>query len=122
MSQEPRVIAVVDDDEAVRESLVAVLEISGYRVACFPSGPDFLQDAALNDSHCVILDINLPGMDGWQILREVRAQRGQVPVVMISGGNREPVPPGGGPAADAYLRKPVRRDIVLQTLSRLIGD
>ena len=71
-------ILIVEDDTAVRDSLRMVLEIYGYAVEIFASGEALLAYEDLGDSHCVILDVNLPGQADWKPWRGVR-------IVVISG-------------------------------------
>jgi two-component system response regulator FixJ len=76
---------VVEDDEAVRISLQALLEILGHRVTTFAAGEEFLARADMNPGNCVILDVNLPGASGLEILKRLRDGGNLMPAFVMSG-------------------------------------
>jgi two-component system response regulator FixJ len=77
-------IYIVDDDEAVRESLQLLLEASGYTVRTYASAPAFLEAAAGLDFGCLIVDLQMPEMDGLELQRRL-AERGiALPVVVVT--------------------------------------
>jgi two-component system response regulator FixJ len=78
-------IFVVDDDVAVRDSLSTLLQIEGYGVAVFSDGHGFLAAAKQRTPACIILDVNMPGRSGLDILRELNAQHYPAPIFIISG-------------------------------------
>lgn len=79
------VIAVVDDDDAMRESLKALLRSAGLRAEVFASGMDFLESGVLERVDCLVLDVDMPGMSGPE-LQQVLNERGcRVPIVFITG-------------------------------------
>jgi two-component system response regulator FixJ len=78
-------IYIVDDDQAVRDSVQSLLEIYGYEVQTFPSGAAFLHDFDGRGGACVIADVFMPGMSGIELLRALRKSRPDIPVIMISG-------------------------------------
>lgn len=77
-------IAVVDDDTRLLESLGNLFESAGYTVRTFSSARALL-DAGLSDVDCLITDIGMPGMDGFQLHAAVRRLRPELPVFLISG-------------------------------------
>ena len=77
-------IAVVDDDEYLRESLQDLLNELGYRVMAFASGEEFLASEVLGHTECVILDIAMPGMSGPELQRELMTRRLAIPVIYIT--------------------------------------
>lgn len=82
---DPRpVIAVVDDDPRVLESLENLFESAGYTVATFASGP-LLLATDLARVNCLITDIGMPGMDGFQLLDIVKKARPELPVFLLTG-------------------------------------
>jgi FixJ family two-component response regulator len=83
MQHQP-LIAVVDDDESVRESLPDLLRELGFAVVAFASAEAFLASQATEACRCLILDISLPGMSGIDLQRELRRLRRSVPVVFIT--------------------------------------
>ena len=78
-------VAVVDDDDAVRDSLRFLLEIAGYAVATFASGAEFLKDAPLGDLTCLVVDQHMPDQTGLQLIGRLRAQGVDLPVALITG-------------------------------------
>ena len=78
------VVAAVDDDRRVRESVQSVLESAGYEAVTFESAEAFLKSGALSSVTCVIADVRLPGMDGTELQRRIRRERRQLPVILIT--------------------------------------
>lgn len=82
---EARVIAVVDDDEAVRESLAFLLTISGHNVVAFGSAAEFLQNCKLDRVAGLILDHHMPQQTGLELLATLRGQGEMMPVLLVTG-------------------------------------
>jgi FixJ family two-component response regulator len=78
------VVAAVDDDFRVRESLKSLLESVGYTPLVFSSAEEFLQSGTLATAMCVISDVRMPGMDGIELQRRIRRERPTLPVILIS--------------------------------------
>ena len=78
------VISVVDDDASVRAATSKFLRSHGYTVQAFSSAEDFLQSGRLNDTSCVIADLQMPGMSGLELLKMIRAQGYGVPFIFIT--------------------------------------
>lgn len=78
-------VAIVDDEIAVREATASLLRSAGLRVASFASAEHFLRCASADGAGCLILDINLPGMNGLQLQQLLRRQGNNVPVIFITG-------------------------------------
>jgi FixJ family two-component response regulator len=79
-----RVVAVVDDDPAVLDSLQDLLESRGYSVRSFLSAEEFLEGDAPLLIGCLISDIELPGMDGWSLETLVLDRRPQMPIIFVT--------------------------------------
>jgi FixJ family two-component response regulator len=80
----PPLVAVVDDDESVRESLPDLVREFGFAVEAFPTAEDFLASHCLGRAGCVILDIAMPGMSGTDLQRELIHLGRQIPIVFIT--------------------------------------
>ena len=78
-------IAVVDDDERVLESLKTLLESADHSVRVVGSAAALLGDDCLASIDCLISDIDMPAMDGFELVRQVRAARPALPVILITG-------------------------------------
>jgi FixJ family two-component response regulator len=77
-------VAVVEDDQSVLESLEGLLGSAGYEAVLYSSGEDFLSSGRLGDIHCLISDIGLPGINGIELLREIQARCPGLPVIVIT--------------------------------------
>jgi FixJ family two-component response regulator len=77
-------VAVVDDDSRVLESLEDLLESAGYATRVFPSAREFLQSGVLGSIGCLISDIRMPDVDGWQLLAVATRERPNLPVILIT--------------------------------------
>ena len=80
-----RRILVIDDEKAIRDSLKMILEYDGYECLLAPSGQTGLSVISHDAPDLVFLDIKMPGLDGLEVLREIRSLDQGMPVVMISG-------------------------------------
>jgi FixJ family two-component response regulator len=78
-------IFVVDDDPAIRDTLSMVLTAGGYRVICFADGAALLAVARTQTPSCMLLDVNIPGKSGLDILKELHGEDYPAPIFMISG-------------------------------------
>jgi len=86
-------VAVVDDDESVRESLPDLLREFGYAARAFSSAEAFLASDCVGQARCLILDIAMPGMSGPDLQRELRRRRQEIPIVFITAHQDETVRP-----------------------------
>ena len=80
----PPLIAVVDDDESVRESLPDLLREFGFAARTFSSAEDFLASDCLDQTRCLILDIAMPGMSGPGLQSELKLRRREIPIIFIT--------------------------------------
>jgi len=79
------VVAVVDDDQSVLQSLEYLLESADYAVRLFVSATAFLESGRLSEVDCLISDVDMPGTDGFELVRLVRAAHPQLPIILITG-------------------------------------
>ncbi|MBO6938656.1 MAG: response regulator transcription factor [Deltaproteobacteria bacterium] len=99
-------VLLIDDDEELTELLVSYLGAEGFEVAVAHDGPTGLERASSEDHEMVVLDVMLPGMNGFDVLRELR-QRSRVPVLMLTArGEDVDRIVGLELGADDYLAKP----------------
>jgi FixJ family two-component response regulator len=77
-------VSVVDDDESIREALPDLLREFGFAVETFASAKEFLSFGRVAETHCLILDIAMPGMSGPDLQRELVLRRQEIPIVFIT--------------------------------------
>jgi len=80
-----RMVVIVDDDEAVRESLQFLLETAGFLVATFASGRECLQALRAEDAGCLVVDQHMPELTGLEFLAELRRRGVRLPALLITG-------------------------------------
>ena len=115
-------VLVIDDDPAVLELLQRSLKKNGFEVRCASSGAEGLRLARERRPSAITLDVMMPGMDGWSVLTELKAdpELADIPVIMLSiVEDRER---GFTLGATEYLTKPVDRDRLIRCLSRHLAD
>jgi two-component system response regulator FixJ len=110
-----RRVYVIDDDEAMRDSLQFMLDAANFQVSLFDSAHKFLESLSGIEFGCVVSDVRMPGIDGLALLRQLKARHGTLPVIIMTGNGDVPL------AVEAmklgavdFLEKPVEDD-------RLIG-
>jgi DNA-binding NarL/FixJ family response regulator len=117
-------IYVVDDDEGFRALACAVLESAGYRVREFDSGERVLEAAGSEPPSLVVLDVNLPGVNGYEVCRELRdAHAAAIAIVFVSGERTEAFDRSTGIliGGDDYLSKPVDPSEFVARVRRLVS-
>jgi FixJ family two-component response regulator len=92
MAERP-LVAVVDDDESVRESLPDLLSEFGFAARTFSSAEEFLASDCIRQTKCLILDIAMPGMSGPDLQRELQRRHQEIPIVFITAQRDESVRP-----------------------------
>jgi FixJ family two-component response regulator len=113
------VVAVVDDDPSVLRSLEYLLESADYSVRLFTSAAAFVESDCLGDLDCVVSDIDMPNIDGFELLRRVDAARPGLPVILITGypDTLKRVPP---PNPTRIFTKPFQGPALLLAVSSAI--
>jgi FixJ family two-component response regulator len=77
-------IAILDDEEKLRHALARLLKAHGYAVASFATGEEFLAETAQRHFDCVLLDLTMPGMSGFDVLEALQARVSPPPVIVIT--------------------------------------
>ena len=117
---EERVIFVVDDDDAVRDSICMLLESYGVASRSYASGEVFLKN--LSSEHgCLLTDVNMPGMNGLQLLDELRGRGILFPVIVMTGEPHRSVQVAVDQAGAMLLRKPFRPRELITCLEEALG-
>lgn len=116
------VISIVDDDAGVREATTALVRSLGYRAATFASGAEFLASARLDDTSCLITDLQMPGMTGLELQRRLIADGRHLPIIFVtaSAGTqaREEAAAAG---AAAFLHKPLGDETLIACLDAALA-
>jgi len=112
---------VVDDDESVRRSTRRLLESFGYRAAVFESAEGFLRFGQLRDTSCLVLDVQMPGMDGLQLQTQLAAEGCGIPVIFITAhDDQESRRRALRAGAVAFLGKPFTDQQLLQAIRSVL--
>jgi two-component system response regulator FixJ len=114
-----RKVYVVDDDDAVRDSMRAVLESFGMDVGDYSSAQEFLVNLSKTQKGCLVLDLHMPGMSGVELLELLQARRSGLPVIAVTGRSdpalKERVMRAG---ALTLLDKPIDESMLMDALGR----
>jgi FixJ family two-component response regulator len=110
-------IAIVDDEEPVRRALARLLRSAGLDVESFPSGVEFLESILTRRPDCVVLDLHMPLMNGFEVQARLAESSVPVPVVIITGHDSTETRTRALAARPlAYLRKPVNDQTLLDAI------
>jgi FixJ family two-component response regulator len=111
------IIAIVDDDEPLREALGSVMKAAGFLSSTFATAEEFLNSADRRNTACLILDVRLPGMSGIELQKRLADANSQVPIIFVTAHGdaslRDLVMKSG---AAGFLNKPVRSDALLKEI------
>ena len=120
----PRVqlISIVDDDDALRNSLDDLIRSIGFRTQGFPSAEAFLSSNQACDTACLILDVRMPGMNGLDLQRQMVGANWRIPIIFITShaddGARARALEAG---AVAFLYKPFREEELLNAIDAALN-
>jgi FixJ family two-component response regulator len=121
MHKTSSLVAVVEDEESVRKAIGRLLLSAGFNVETYCCAADFLQSLHRQRPRCLVLDLRMPNMSGFEIQQALSQSGNVVPVVIITGddspGSRERALVQG---ARAYLRKPVDEAMLLDAIDSAI--
>jgi FixJ family two-component response regulator len=114
-------IAVIDDDDVFRTALVESLCLLEYDVLSFTSAEDFLAAQAENSCDCIITDIQMPGISGLELKRQLAARESKVPVIMITARTEAGLETkAAASGAICLLRKPFASEALLGCLRKAL--
>jgi len=120
-SRSHRVVAVVDDDDAVRDSLRFLLEIVGYDVATYGSAAQFLREAPIDNLVCLVLDQHMPDQTGLQLVSRLRDDGVNLPVALITGSpSPDLIRQARQLDVTKVLEKPLDDDALLEFIAQAI--
>ena len=114
-------VAVVDDDESIRESLPDLLREFGFSARAFSSAEAYLESDAVRQSKCVVLDIAMPGMNGLDLQRELARRGLAIPIIFITGHKDEELRARAlARGAAGFLHKPFSDMALLEALRKAV--
>jgi two-component system response regulator FixJ len=112
-----RLVHVVDDDDAVRDSLSFVLEMHNLAVRTYPSGEAFLEQVGSAAEGCLVTDVRMPGMSGLDLVRRLKDLASELPVIMITGHGDVPLAVEAMRAGVVdFLEKPFENEALLKSI------
>lgn len=115
-------VAVVDDDESVRESLPDLLGELGFRSTVFSSAEEFLVSESLGQTNCLVLDIAMPGMTGFDLQKELKVRGQSIPIIFITAQKDDAVRTRAlKQGAVGFLSKPFSDTALLSALNAALG-
>lgn len=113
-----RTVFIVDDDAFVREALETLVQVAGWTPRTFESADAFLACPAADGPNCLVLDVNLPGLNGLDLQALVARERGDMPVIFITGYGDIPMSVRAIKAgAVEFLTKPFGEDVLLEAIA-----
>jgi CheY-like chemotaxis protein len=110
-------VLIVDDEATIRAVIRDILEAEGFRVAEASDGRDALAVLARRSPAVILLDLQMPRMDGWALYQQLRAEERAIPVVFVTAGAGARVE-AEHHGADGYLAKPFDLDALLALVAR----
>jgi FixJ family two-component response regulator len=117
----PALVAIVDDDESVRDAVGSLFRSMGFRTELFAGGEEFLAAPNLREFSCLILDVQMPGMNGLELQLRLAAASHPIPIIFITAFGDESVRARalrGG--AVSFLTKPFNEDALLGAVQSAI--
>lgn len=121
--RKPRIL-IIEDDEYSREALEHLLSAEGCEPKSAANGVSGYRAARRFIPDVIVLDLNLPDIDGQRVLRKLRGNRalGPVPIVVITGYTRDDIPAEVSASADFCITKPASFDDVIQAIFNLLNE
>jgi FixJ family two-component response regulator len=114
-------IAIVDDDSAIRRSLARVISSAGYSVSAFASAREFLSSPDSRSARCLVLDLRMPEMDGLNLQQAVRDEIPHLSVIFLSGrGDISSSVDAMKAGAVDFLQKPAKAVVLLEAIDRSV--
>jgi FixJ family two-component response regulator len=114
-------VFIVDDDPALRDALRQLLETAGLQVEAYANGASFLAACEHEQPDCVLLDMAMPGMSGYEVQASLNERDLRFPVIFLTGHGDIPMAVNAVQAGAAdFLEKPVQRDVLLERIRRAL--
>jgi two-component system response regulator FixJ len=118
-----KIVSIVDDDESLRRSLRNLLGSVGFRVETFASAEAFLESDHQEQTGCLVLDLRMPGMDGFDLLRHLSSVGARIPTVILTAhGDEEARQRSLQAGAGAFLSKPFNGNALLDAVRTALNQ
>ena len=116
-NQTSKLIAIIDDDESMQDSLLELMESTGLMTRCFGSAEEFLEYDLHREVGCLIAEIQMPGMSGLELQARLKEEQCNIPIIFITsnGGARMRIQAMREGAVE-FLAKPVDHQLLLKTV------
>ena len=116
-------ISIIDDDESVREATRGLIRSMGFNATAFASSEDFLQSSQLDDTSCVITDVQMPGLSGLELQSILKARGHHKPIIFITAFPEERIRTRVLEAgAVAFLSKPFNEECLINCLDAALSS
>jgi len=118
-----KLISLVDDDESIRRTTTLLIQSFGFQAAAFESAESLLKSSQLQETSCLIVDVQMPGMNGLQLQRQLAASGYKIPIIFITAyDNKESRQQAMQAGAVAFLSKPFNDELLLETIRATLRD
>jgi FixJ family two-component response regulator len=117
-----QIISIIDDDLAARSAVAALMRAKGFEARAYESAEDFLRAGAHETSHCIITDIQMPGLSGIELKQRLNASNCKIPVIMITARVEQRLHSLAlESGAFCLLRKPFKANALLECVKRALA-
>jgi FixJ family two-component response regulator len=113
-------IYVIDDDDAVRDSIRLLLECEGFRVVDFVSATEFLRQSSQDWHSCILTDMHMPGISGLELIKEIRRRNPTIPIIAMTGRPGRAIEETVEEADGTLLVKPFRFGELVATINKAL--
>ena len=120
MVGESPLIAVVDDEESVRKALSRLFAAVGWQSTAFRSGEEFFASLEVRAPDCILLDLQMPGMSGFEVQEQLLLRNSTIPVVVLTGHDEIALCEQRLATGLPILRKPVHAEVLLETMRQVL--
>jgi FixJ family two-component response regulator len=116
------VISIVDDDPSVREAMRGLVRSLGFEAVAFPSAEDFLQSEQIDETTCLITDVQMPGLSGVELQSHLITRGSAVPIIFVTASPERRIEAQVRSAgAVGFLNKPFDDKTLIECLNRALG-
>jgi FixJ family two-component response regulator len=117
LRERKKLISIVDDDESVRRTTTLLIQSFGFQAAAFESAESLLKSGQLQETSCLLVDLQMPGMNGLQLQRHLAASGYKIPIIFITAyDSKESRQQAMQAGAVAFLSKPFNDELLLETI------